>query len=47
VLGALLRSSGEVIQVGEDDGSQIMKDVCHRALEGCVGVFEAEGHDTI
>ena len=24
-----------------------MKDVCHRALEGCAGVFETEGHDTV
>jgi hypothetical protein len=47
MLGAFLGSSGEVVQVGEDDLSQIMKDVCHRTLEGCVGVFEAEGHDTI
>jgi hypothetical protein len=47
VLGALLGSSGEVIQVSEDDCSQIMKDVCHRVLEGCAGVFEAEGHDTV
>jgi hypothetical protein len=47
VLGALLGSSGEVVQVSEDDCSQIMKDVCHRALESCAGVFEAEGHDTV
>jgi hypothetical protein len=47
VLGALLGLSGEVVQVREDDCSQIMKDVCHGPLESCTGIFEAEGHDTI
>ena len=26
---------------------EIVKYVCHRTLEGCTGVFEAEGNDTI
>jgi hypothetical protein len=47
VLGALFGSSGEVVQVSEDDCSQIMKDVCHGPLESGAGIFEAEGHDTI
>jgi hypothetical protein len=47
VLGTLLGLSGEVVQVGEDDCSQIMKDVCHSPLESCTGIFEAEGYDTI
>ena len=47
MLGAFLGSSCEVIQVGEDDCSQIVKDVCHGSLESCAIIFEAEGHDTI
>jgi hypothetical protein len=46
-LGALLGLGGEVVQVSEDDCSQIMKDVCHGPLESCTGIFEAEGHDTV
>ena len=47
MLGTFLGSSCEVVQAGEDDLSQIMKDVCHGPLESCTGIFEAEGHDTI
>jgi hypothetical protein len=39
MLGALLGSSYEVVQVGEDDFSQIMEDVCHFPLEGCADIF--------
>jgi hypothetical protein len=39
VLGVFLGSSGEVVQVGEDDGSQIVKDVCHGPLKSCTSIF--------
>jgi hypothetical protein len=47
MLGAFLGSSGEVVQVGEDDFSQIMKYVCHRPMESCVGIIYAKRHDTV
>ena len=47
MLSMFLGAIGEVIQVGEDDLSQIMKYVCHGTLEGGTNIFEAERHDTI
>jgi hypothetical protein len=47
MLGTFLGSSCEVIQVGEDDIGQIMKDVCHILLESCTDILQAKRHDTI
>jgi hypothetical protein len=47
MLSAFLGSSSEIIQVGEDDLSQIMKNVCHGALESGTNILEAKRHDTI
>jgi hypothetical protein len=47
MLSAFLGSSGEVIQVCEDDMSQIMKNVCHGPLKSGTNVLEAKRHDTI
>ena len=47
MLSAFLGSSGEIVQVGEDDLIQIMKNVCHGLLECRIGIVEAKRHDTI
>jgi hypothetical protein len=39
MLGAFLGSSCEVVQVCEDDMSQIVKDVCHSLLESCTSIL--------
>jgi hypothetical protein len=42
-----LGSSGEIVQVGENDLSQIMKNVCHGTLESGFSVLEAKRHDMV
>jgi hypothetical protein len=39
MLGAFFGSSCEVVQVGEDDIGQIVKDLCHSPLESCDNIF--------
>jgi hypothetical protein len=47
MLSAFFGASGEIVQVGENDLSQIMKNVCHGTLESGSCILEAERHDTI
>jgi hypothetical protein len=47
MLNVFLRSSGEVIQVGEDDVRKIMKNISHSPLECHTCVLESKRHDTI
>jgi hypothetical protein len=47
MLSAFLGSIGEIIQVGEDDLSQIMKNICHGVLKSGTSVLEAKRYDTI
>jgi hypothetical protein len=47
MLSAFLGSSCEVIQVCENDMSQIMKDVGHGPLKSGADILEAKWHDTI
>jgi hypothetical protein len=47
MLNVFLRSSSEVIQVGEDGVREIMKNVSHSPLEFRTCVLESKRHDTI
>jgi hypothetical protein len=47
MLSAFFGASGEIVQVGENDLSQIVKNVCHGTLESGSCVIEAKRHDTI
>jgi hypothetical protein len=47
MLSVFLGSSSEIVQVGEDDLSQIMKDVCHGMLKSGTSVLEAKRHERI
>jgi hypothetical protein len=47
MLSTFLGSSGEIIQVCEDDMIHIMKNVGHGPLECRTSVLEVERHDTI
>jgi hypothetical protein len=42
-----LGSSSEVIQVSEDDASEIMENISHGSLECRTDVLESKRHDTI
>jgi len=47
MLNAFFGASGEVIQVGEHDLIQIMKNVCHGTVESVSCILKAERHDMI
>jgi hypothetical protein len=47
MLHSFLGSSSEVIQVSEDDASNIMENISHGTLERSTNVFESKGHDLV
>jgi hypothetical protein len=47
MLSSFLGSSGDVVQVSEDDARDIMENVSHGPLECCTCIFESERHDTM
>jgi hypothetical protein len=47
VLSEFLGLSGEIVQVSENDLSQIMKNVCHGMLKSGSGLLEAKRNDMI
>jgi hypothetical protein len=47
MLSVFFGVSSENVQVGENDLSEIMKNVCHGTLESGSYILEAERHDTI
>jgi hypothetical protein len=47
MLSVFLGSSSEVVQVSDDDASEIMENISHGPLEHCTSVLESKRHDTI
>jgi hypothetical protein len=47
MLSSFLGSSSEVIQVSEDDASEIMENISHGPLECHTCILESKRHDTI
>ena len=47
MLGTHLISRSEVIQVDQDDMSEILEGICHCTLKSIPGFFEVEGHKLI
>jgi hypothetical protein len=47
MLSAFFEVSSEIVQVGENDLSEIMENVCHGALKSGSCVLDAERNDTI
>jgi hypothetical protein len=47
MLNVFLISSGEVVQVGKDDASEIMKNISHSPLKCRTCVLYSKRHDTI
>ena len=43
----LFGTSGEVVQIGEDEMRQIMKDVIHGPLEGGTNIFNTKGNELV
>jgi hypothetical protein len=47
MMSSLLESSSEILQVSENDASEIMENIIHGPLECSTNFFESKRHDTI
>jgi hypothetical protein len=47
MMGSLFGSINEVIEIGKDDVSKIMKNIGHGPLKRSTDIFESERYDTI